>query len=310
MFQISGISTRKKVGSIVALSALLGVTACTNMSPETREKMVSLAGTVLDVITMNFSGSVQTLAETAIMAFNGEPVTEQQLEQDPYVDYSALAYADDASADYAEYQTAGYFPAGAPSIDASLIGLDDVGELMLLDNGATLRGPGNGHSGDRVGVAFAPANDTYIYIISFDSTGWAQSLYPDDVMGHRNPVAAGEEVFLPGDMLYGLDNVTGVETIYILASNNPQPDVLASMQPFFGKERPAAANTVFRSVERPIIISRGLTGLRPASVNAEALGYAGSDFGASSDSGSMALNSFLAAEGAEELVVTLWFNHE
>ena len=285
--------------------------ACADMTPEQRERYSGIAGTVLQLAAMNYTGPHQQLAESLITMFNGSDVTEEQAgydPNDPYGVYASDSYYDDAEAigeDYeSEYQTAGYYPAGAPSIDAALIGIAADGSLGLLDNGATLRGPGPGFAGDRVGVAFAPVNDAYVYVVAFDGTGWIQALYPDAALGHRNPVPADTEIMLPGESLYGLDNVTGVETIYILASNNPRPDIQAQLDPFFGKERPPAAT--YRSVERPIIISRGLTGLRPANVNVEAVAQPGSSGGDES----MALNSFLAAEGTEEVVVTLWFNHD
>lgn len=301
----------RKISLVVVTCSSMILAACAEMTPEKKEYYSGMAGTVLQLAAMNYSGPHQQLAESLITMFNGSPVTEAQAEHDPNDQYGVYvddAYYDAASAsdqDYeSEYQTAGYYPSGAPSIDAALIGQLADGSLTLLDNGVTLRGPRDGFAGDRVGVAFAPVNDAYVYVVAFDGTGWIQALFPDAALGHQNPVPAGTEVMLPGDSLYGLDNVTGVETIYILASNNPRPDIQAQLDPFFGKERPPAAT--YRSVERPIIISRGLTGLRPASVNAQAMPQPTTSGG----SEPMALNSFLAAEGSEEVVVTLWFNHE
>lgn len=295
---------------VLALSSM-SLVACAEMTPEQQKRYSGIAGTVLQLAAMNYTGPHQQLAQSLITMFNGSPVTEEQAEydpNDPYGMYAGDDYYDDAPAgdqEYeSEYQTAGYYPEGAPSIDAALIRQTADGSLDLLDNGGTLRGPGDGFAGDRVGVAFAPVNDAYIYVVSFDGTGWIQALFPDAALGHQNPVPAGTEILLPGESLYGLDNVTGVETIYILASNNPRPDIQAQIKPYFGKERPPSAT--YRSVERPIIISRGLTGLRPASVNAAAMSQSGTGGGGEE----MALNSFLAAEGSEEVVVTLWFNHE
>lgn len=303
--------SRSRALIILAFSSMILV-ACADMTPEKKEYYSGIAGTVLQLAAMNYTGPHQMMAESLITMFNGSEVTEEQAEFDPNDQYGIYAndvYYDDASVsdqDYdSDYQTAGYYPASAPSIDAALVVQTADGSLGLLDNGASLRGPGNGFAGDRVGVAFAPVNDAYVYVVSFDGTGWIQALFPDAALGHRNPVPAGTEILLPGESLYGLDNVTGVETIYILASNSPRPDIQAQLEPFFGKERPPAAT--YRSVERPIIISRGLTGLRPASVNAAAMSPSDSSADAG---GAMALNSFLAAEGTEEVVVTLWFNHE
>lgn len=300
----------------IAILVVLGTVAgCANMAPETREKLKSFAGTVLQLAAMNYTGPHQQMAESVMTLFNGSAVEEDQTyydEDDPYGVYMDDTYdygTMDAGVDDNMYQTAEYYPPGTPSIDAGLIGQAPDGSLQLLDNGVTLYGPSNGRQSDRVGVAFAPATDAYVYVVAFDGTGWTQALFPDPVMGHRNPVPAGAEVLIPGDQLYGLDNVPGVETIYVMASSSPRPDIEAQLAPFFGKERPPAAQAVYRSVERPIIISRGLTGLRPASVNAAALVQTTASTG-STESGAPVLNSFLAADGATELTVTLWFNHE
>jgi len=304
--------------AFAVLTLLLGATsgAQENQESNKRQKFNAIAGTVLELAAMNYTGPHQQLAQTLVTLFNGGAPQSQQTvydPDDPYGVYDEDVYVidedygsyDDASAYASEYTSPGSYPAGAPSIDAGLISNAADGSLQIIENGATLHGPGPGYPGDRVGVAFAPAYDAYVYVVAFDSTGWIQGLYPDPALGHRNPVPAGQEVLLPGDALFGLDNVTGVETIYVLASNSPRPDVEAQLAPFFGKERPPGASATYRSVEKPIIIARGLTGLRPASVNQA--GYASTPDAAQPP---IVMDSFLAADAADELVITLWFNHQ
>jgi len=305
--------------SVVAVTTLLMATASNaqqNEKNRKHEKFNQVAGTVLQLAAMNYTGPHQQLAQSIVTMFNGgAPRNEQTVydPNDPYGVYDDDVYvidenydsSNDLSGYESEYLNPGSYPVGAPSIDAGLVGKAADGSLLLLESGATLHGPGNGYPGDRVGVAFAPANDAYIYVVAFDSTGWIQGLYPDPVLGHRNPVPAGQEILLPSDELFGLDNVTGIETIYVLASNNPRPDIESQLAPFFGKERPPSASAVYRSVTKPIIISRGLTGLRPASVN-----QAGYQSDAANDQPPLVMDSFLAADNANELVITLWFNHE
>ena len=307
--QTNSLLRRTALGA--AVTTMLGIAACADMKPETMEKWGAFAGTVFELATVNYSGPHQAVAESLVTMFNGSEVEDNQVgfdQNDPYGMYVDDSYAyDESQTDYGagDYQEAAYYPEGTPSIDAGLIGMDSYGELELLDSGATLRGPSNGRPSDRVGVAFMPANDAYVYIVAFDGTGWTQALYPDPVMGHQNPVPAGTEVLIPGDQLYSLDGVTGVETIYVMASNYARPDVEADLAPFFGKERPPGAQPTYRSVKQPIIISRGLAGLRPASVNATQVSPSNV-----APSGTPVLNSFLAADGATEMTVTLWFNHE
>jgi len=309
----------KRHVAVIAIAAVLATVVAGAQEPgKGKSKAAALAGTLLQVAAMNYTGPHQQLAQSLVTLFNGGDVSEQQSRydpNDPYGVYAADAYGyQDSGAGFdsvpQDYQQPGFYPAGTPSIDAALIGIAADGSLQTLDNGATLRGPGGAYPGDRVGVAFAPANDAYVYVVAFDSTGWVQALYPDPVLGHRNPVPAGQEVLLPGEALYGLDAVTGVETIYILASNNPRPDLEAQMAPYLGKERPPGTGAVYRSVERPLIIARGLTGLRPASVNQAAATQAAAGQGTAAGDSSLVMNSFLAADGADELAITLWFNHQ
>ena len=319
MNSVQRTETWRSISIYAVLTIVLCINANAQTEPKKKSKVGALAGTVLQLAAMNYTGPHQQLAHSLVTLFNGSEVQDQQAQydaNDPYgiyaedvyayeEDYGAYESDSESTYDHSLYQTAGYYPEGTPSIDAALIGKGYDGSLQMMDSGTTLRGPGGGHPGDRVGVAFAPANDAYVYVVAFDSTGWIQSLFPDPALGHSNPVPAGKEILLPGDALFGLDNVTGVETIYVLASNNPRHDIESQLAPFFGKERPPGAEPAYRSVERPIIISRGLTGLRPASVNQASMEQA-----STSVSGTPVLNSFLAADGADELVVTLWFNHE
>jgi hypothetical protein len=267
-------------------------------------------GTAIGIAGMNYTGPYAESVSMLMTAFNGEAVSAEQGEFDALEDYDDIymdsyedvpVYDETYSDDTAFGQTSS---ATMPTIDAALISTDSAGQLTLLDNGATLRGPGNGYAGDRIGVAFMPVDTAYVYIVAIDGTGWTQALFPDPALGHSNPVFAGTEILLPGEALYGLDDVPGVETIYILASNQPRNDLSAQLGPFFGKERPAATGAMtYRAVERPIIISRGLTGVRPG-VNT------GTPSMQTSSLSGVPLNTFMAAQGANEIALTLWFNHE
>jgi len=313
------VRTLLRTSVVVMLAFLIATGAGARQNDEEKGpgKLAAFAGTVLQLAAMNYTGPHQQLAQSVVTMFNGGAPQSQQAEYDPNDPYGVYdedvyvfeddygSYDDSELSDYeSAYMNPGTYPVGAPSLDAALIGRGYDGSLQMIENGATLRGPGSGYAGDRVGVAFTPVYDTYVYVVAFDGTGWIQGLYPDPALGHRNPVPAGQEILLPGEALFGLDDVTGVETIYVLASNNPRPDVESRIAPFFGVERPPGAGSVYRSVERPIIISRGLTGLRPA-----ASGQVGGSSTPGNNGSSLVMDSFLAAEGADELVITLWFNH-
>jgi hypothetical protein len=275
-------------------------------------KLSKFAGTALGIAALNYTGPYGALVSGLISTFNGGEVDPGQAVLNTQVEYQDNykntlpddPYRQQHSATDVFSET-DFSNSLSPTINASLIHSTPSGEMELLDNGATLRGPVGGYAGDRVGIVFAPENSAYVYVIAVDGTGWTQTLYPDPALGHDNPVPAGTEILLPGEALYGLDNVPGVETIYILSSNQPRRELEAKLQPFLGKERPpAASNSSYRSVDRPIIISRGLTGVRPGNyANSAATKPAAMQSG-------LPLNTFVAADGENEIALTLWFNHK
>ena len=292
---------------IPASLLLLGAT-----STGAKERLTKFAGTALSIAALNYAGPYGALVAGALAAYNGTQVDPVQSTPSAQTDYEDIykdsitvdPYGGESASGHALDETGISNPL-SPTINASLVHAGPGGEMELLENGATLRGPRADYSGDRVGVVFSPENTSYVYVVAVDGTGWAQTLFPDPVLDHNNPVSAGSEILLPGDTLYGLDNVPGVETIYILSSNRPRPDLEAKLQPFLGKERPPAmAGSSYRSVERPIIISRGLTGVRPGTS-----AYA-TNVQPASMKASLPLNTFVAADGENEIALTLWFNHK
>ena len=84
-------------------------------------------------------------------------------------------------------------------------------------------------SGDRYKFIILPENDCYLYIFQLDTSGKASMLFPMKSFGevrvnNQNPVKGKVTYTLPGpEMSFVLDQLTGSEKIYVLASNQPDP---------------------------------------------------------------------------------------
>lgn len=103
-------------------------------------------------------------------------------------------------------------------------------EFRQLQDGGTLR------SGDLFKIIFTPKQHCYIYIFQIDSAGQIFSLFPMEEFGgvrlhNVNPVQAGKTYYLPAEnKSFQLDDVTGLEQVYFLASLKPDVQLEAQYQ--------------------------------------------------------------------------------
>ncbi len=89
-------------------------------------------------------------------------------------------------------------------------------EEVEIGEGAVLR------SGDNIQVHFSANADCNVYILIFDSQKKASRLFPDQKIVMSNKVKANMDYSVPpGDQWFYLDEHTGTETIYVLASYEP-----------------------------------------------------------------------------------------
>ena len=92
------------------------------------------------------------------------------------------------------------------------------GNYKSITNGSVLQ------SGDYYKIIFTPVEDGYVYIYQVDSANNLYQLFPmasfnGVVVNNFNPVKAGKTYFIPTDRKsFELDDVTGIETIYFVAS--------------------------------------------------------------------------------------------
>ena len=144
---------------------------------------------------------------------------------------------------------------------------------------------------------FSTMEPAYVYIVSIDATGWAQTLFPyPDIPGYNNPVAPGGPILLPNEQLYGLDDARGTENIFVLVSRTPNRALEQALAPLRGVERTTmlASRGVTEQVTIPMVGQRGLVGIVPGASRAE----------------NVSLDRFFTAPNASELAFSRWFVHE
>lgn len=89
-------------------------------------------------------------------------------------------------------------------------------EEVIVEDGGILR------SGDNLQIHFKAIADCYLYILLLDSQGRVSLLFPDQRIKMANQVRADQDYTIPpGDLWFFLDDKTGTETIYLLASYAP-----------------------------------------------------------------------------------------
>ncbi len=94
-------------------------------------------------------------------------------------------------------------------------------EKISVTDGAEL------HSGDQFYLSFQASTACYAYIINEDSRGAMNILFPNQLAGD-NRIEPGVSYKIPTggpEMMFELDDMPGTETMYIVASREPQPEV-------------------------------------------------------------------------------------
>ncbi len=165
---------------------------------------------------------------------------------------------------------------------------------------------GRSEPGDNLKIRISPSADGYVYAVWIDATAWATPVFPADhdaALG--NPVKAGQVITIPpGDDWLFLDEHRGVETLYVLYSQQPRPDVDQALRALLGHTRPVTApdGGALQPATQTAAISRGLGGTRPGRTVTVT----------TSDGQSQQAPStlFEMAKGSGDLVITRWFRHE
>ncbi len=85
-----------------------------------------------------------------------------------------------------------------------------------LYNGMTM------YSGDQFRLSFVLSTDCYVYVVGIDSRGERNILFPSQLIAQNHYCLANRQYDIPdGDNFFTLDENTGQEQLYLLASRTP-----------------------------------------------------------------------------------------
>jgi hypothetical protein len=127
---------------------------------------------------------------------------------------------------------------------------------VLVNEGSVLR------SRDNFQVHLETSRPAHIYILLYDSQGQAGQIFPDPKIDHPGFAEGRKKVVVPAkDLWFWLDEHAGTETIYVLASEKPMPDIqglLARME----KADDSGKQRVSQQIkERIAVMQRGVGGV-------------------------------------------------
>jgi len=123
------------------------------------------------------------------------------------------------------------------------------GYELVRDHGTVLR------TGDTYSVYLRPKSDCYVYVYQVDSSGKGFWLFPGDGSAAlQNPLKADTDYWVPRrDKCFKLDQTTGQETVYLVASSRPIEDFNSLKQ-----QPSASAEEVVAQIQ-----CRGVGGVKP-----------------------------------------------
>ena len=174
-----------------------------------------------------------------------------------------------------------------------------------IQDGETLRdGGADPRRGDVTKFSFRANCDCFVYVIGADATGYIARIFPDPASGLSNPVQANRQYVVPeGTAWYGLDQYKGVEQVFFIASRTPRQDIDGPLSQLAQTPRTAPPQN-YRSVREAATsdASRGLVKVQ--------MGAQSTVQGESGQRYNFTPQSFAAQSGADDVVITRWFNHQ
>ena len=171
-------------------------------------------------------------------------------------------------------------------------------QVSLMQDGETLKG---GPDGDRFKLVVRANCECFVYIVSIDGSGWAQPVFPVVDGTVANPLKPEfEQAFPDGPYWFTLDEVKGVETLFLVASPARRTDLEESLAQLAAQQKPAVQAVA--QVEEPAVIPNGFAKTKvghPAQVHDE-----------SQQPLQVTPLSYVAAKPGEDVRVTRWFKHQ
>jgi hypothetical protein len=194
------------------------------------------------------------------------------------------------------------------ALDVSLLRQTSAGggtQLVAIRDGEVLRdGRGDPRKGDKFKLVFRANRSCHVYVLSMDGSGWMQGVFPGPRLSFTNPVVGHREYMIPeGDTWFSLDQIRGIETLYLVASPEPRPDLDEALARLASHTRPAQLKPEELSrVEDPPVIPDGFGETRD-----------GQEVQVRTDRGDayrVGSTTYVAKSPGESLRVTRWFKHE
>ncbi len=139
---------------------------------------------------------------------------------------------------------------------------------IIVSEGSVLR------SGDNFQVHLESNRPAYVYILMYDSQSKAGQIFPDPKINQSGSVDGGRKVVVPArDLWFWLDEHTGTETIYVLASEKPMTDIRGLLAQMEGGSEAGQKRAAQEIKERIAVMQRGVGGI----VKGQAVTYTLSD---------------------------------
>ena len=171
-----------------------------------------------------------------------------------------------------------------------------------IADGEVLRdGRGNPAAGDTIKILFRTDAPCYVYVVAIDGSGFVKDLFTPAPGSEKPPVVPNRDYTIPEGNEWGtLDEVRGVETLYVLASPGPRPDIEQALRAV--EVRPRSIGPITAKVEEAAILPADYGGIglgRSAVIGLE-----------SGRQMHVTPLAYVATQAGDDLRVTRWFRHE
>lgn len=171
-------------------------------------------------------------------------------------------------------------------------------QVTLIQDGETLK---DGPDGDRFKLVVRTNCECFVYVVSIDGSGWAQAVFPLANGTVTNPLKPEiEQAFPDGPYWFTLDQIKGVETLFLVASPARRTDLEESLAQLAGQQRPAPQSTA--QVEEPAVIPNGFGKVQA--------GHATQVRDEAQQTVQVTALSYVAAKPGDDVRVTRWFKHQ
>ena len=127
---------------------------------------------------------------------------------------------------------------------------------VLVNEGSVLR------SYDNFQVHLETNRPAYVHILIYDSQGRARQLFPDAKIDQSEFIKPGRNVVIPRrDLWFWLDQQTGTETIYVVASETPMSDIQGLLAKMANVDEAGQKRVSQEIKQRIAMVQRGVGGI-------------------------------------------------